>query len=75
MRIQQMRLWWQQMRLRYDFRAYQCLNVLIVLGDTLDVSWALPGGQTYSVQSAPAQNQAYHERKCIFVDDTMETDK
>lgn len=75
MRIQQMRLWWQQMRLRYDFRAYQCLNVLIVLGDTLDVSWALPGGQTCSVQSAPAQNQAYHERKCIFLDDTMETDK
>lgn len=33
---------------------YQKLNILIVLRDTLHVSWILPGGETYSIQGATA---------------------
>lgn len=37
--------------------SHQFLDVVIALRDTLDVSWILPGGETYSVQGAPAQDQ------------------
>lgn len=43
----------------YIFRAYQHLNVLVVLGDALDVSWALPWGEAYSIQGAPAKEQTW----------------
>lgn len=46
--------------------AYQCLNVVIVLGDTIAVSGALPGGKTYGIQGAPAQNEACCERTCTL---------
>lgn len=45
------------------FRAYQHLNVFIVLGDTLDVSWVLPGGEANSIKSAAAQNQTCCKEK------------
>lgn len=36
------------------YAVYQKLNVLVVLGDTLDVRWVLPGGETYGIQGATA---------------------
>lgn len=34
--------------------AYQKLKVLVVLRDTLDISWVFPGGETDSIQGATA---------------------
>lgn len=43
--------------------AHQRLNVLVVLGDTLDVSWVLPRGKTNGVQAAAAQDQTCDGRE------------
>lgn len=40
--------------------AYQLLNILIVVGDTLDVSWAFPECKTDGVKGAPAQDQTFN---------------
>lgn len=46
----------------YPFRTHQHLNVLIVLGDTLGVSWIFPRGKADSVQAAAAQSQTCQDR-------------
>lgn len=53
--------------------AYQKLNVLVVLGDTLDISWVFPGGEADSIQGATAQDHACGRRKRLFVNVMMET--
>lgn len=43
--------------------SHQRLNVLVVLGDTLDVSWVFPRGETDGVQAAAAQDQTCGGKK------------